>query len=158
MAACKSKKKQLSNYYTKRHLAIEMSCSENWSEESDHDDDEQEESSGGGGSKVRCYECTFCKRGFTNAQALGAQYQQYYSILESHTNYNMYFHHPSPTAPNPRNPPPPPMPMKQPQQELLGPNLSLQIGPTTHLHRTPPIHNDAAELDLELRLGHHHPY
>ncbi|XP_020218114.1 transcriptional regulator TAC1 [Cajanus cajan] len=40
---------------------------ENLSEENDHQEEAHDDS---GGTK-RSYECTFCKRGFTNAQALG---------------------------------------------------------------------------------------
>lgn len=220
-----------------------MSCSENSSDQ-ETDQQELEEESGGGGSKVRCYECTFCRRGFTNAQALGGhmnihrkdrakakqlvtptptsttppnsssnsqnklifshnydhqdyslspspleisghhhQYQ-YYSILEAHRNYNNMYFQPSNFNPlNPRiNPPSSAHHLHASSyhhdeylnhhhrssslhmtQELLGANLSLQIGPSSHvpndeLVRRSGIHKDA-ELDLELRLGHHHhPY
>ncbi|CAN1150569.1 Transcriptional regulator TAC1 [Linum perenne] len=41
----------------------------------DHEHDHEESAEGGGGSSqsttARSYECTFCKRGFSNAQALG---------------------------------------------------------------------------------------
>ncbi|KAL2325123.1 hypothetical protein Fmac_024181 [Flemingia macrophylla] len=40
---------------------------ENLSEENDN----QEEANDGSGGTRRSYECTFCRRGFTNAQALG---------------------------------------------------------------------------------------
>ncbi|KAI8573941.1 hypothetical protein RHMOL_Rhmol01G0315300 [Rhododendron molle] len=36
-----------------------------------HDDDDQLQQQGGQVGQVRSYECTFCKRGFSNAQALG---------------------------------------------------------------------------------------
>ncbi|KAF5751425.1 transcriptional regulator superman protein [Tripterygium wilfordii] len=44
------------------------------SSSSSSDDDDDQTSRGGGASQVavvRSYECTFCKRGFSNAQALG---------------------------------------------------------------------------------------
>lgn len=42
--------------------------SKSWSEETDDESDQNNEDHSGSG---RCYECVFCKRGFTTAQALG---------------------------------------------------------------------------------------
>ncbi|KAK4266116.1 hypothetical protein QN277_027085 [Acacia crassicarpa] len=164
----------------------------------------------------RSYECTFCRRGFTNAQALGGhmnihrkdraknkakqitphnnssslsnrfsiedysfasaspflseissssgqQSSKFYSIFEVHqgNNYNMYFP-PSSATTNPRNSSPASSyafpfeylnPRSHQNQELLGANLSLQIGPPSHVEST----QKDGEVDLELRLGHH-PY
>lgn len=40
-------------------------------DDDDHQKDDSSTNEGGGGTTKRSYECTFCKRGFTNAQALG---------------------------------------------------------------------------------------
>lgn len=37
----------------------------------EYSSDEHNQLHGGGGGAIRSYECTFCKRGFSNAQALG---------------------------------------------------------------------------------------
>lgn len=185
-----------------------MNSSENSSEE---ETDQFEDGDSSGGTR-RSYECTFCRRGFTNAQALGGHMNihrkdrakakqnstpnhnnssssfsnklsiddsfansasptpsRFYSIFEVHQgNYNMYFQ-PSSATINPRNPSPAsygfPFEYLNPMshyhhhqsegvnhQELLGANLSLQIGPN-HVEST----QKDGEVDLELRLGHH-PY
>ncbi|CAK9318718.1 unnamed protein product [Citrullus colocynthis] len=124
----------------------------------------------------RPYECTFCKRGFTNAQALGghmnihrkdrakAKHRNFLHSSSSHSNDQ--FFPPIPTQPTPSYYPPPPsyrmyfdtaaanFPI-HPQitsatvvnQELLRANLSLQIDQNTGVWKN-------EEVDLELRLGH----
>ncbi|KAF7807006.1 Transcriptional regulator TAC1 [Senna tora] len=75
------------------------------------------------------YGCTFCKRGFTKAQALGG----HMNIHRKHKSLIM---------------------KKKGSKQLLedenigGGNLSLQVGPT-HLEE------ENGEVDLELRLGHY---
>lgn len=158
-------------------------------------------------TKKRSYECSFCKRGFTNAQALGGHMNIHrkdrakakqptgssvdrsepmnedymslryvhsipstepsnycYPVLEAahhqRNNYQMYFQ-PQPVssprlpygyfdsdflAPNSR-----PQSNLSTNEELLGANLSLQIGPTTTNDGEVMKEDD---LDLELRLGH----
>ncbi|MED6195721.1 hypothetical protein PIB30_040657 [Stylosanthes scabra] len=175
----------------------------------------------------KSYDCIFCRRGFTNAQALGghmnihrkdraknknhllhssnssntsnnnhqeaefmalkfssssSSHTYSYSSFDSQRNYgdDMYFHPPPAPAPAPynyviRNQPPfqldqfhgSMMMMSQPMmvnlrnQELQGVNLSLQICPTSgdeeHVSRRRNQQKDSDEVDLELRLGHHHP-
>ncbi|EOY05962.1 hypothetical protein QUC31_016519 [Theobroma cacao] len=150
----------------------------------------------------RSYECTFCKRGFTNAQALGGHMNihrkdrakakqptsssvpsepmnedymnpgylppisteppKYYPVLEAQRNYHMYLQPPvsSPTLPYGYYESDFLVPARSQSlsmnEELLGANLSLQIGPT-HVDdrevRRGIIKED--EVDLELRLGHH---
>ncbi|CAK8572076.1 unnamed protein product [Lathyrus sativus] len=160
----------------------------NSSEEGDDDHDQ---------GKKRSYECTYCKRGFTNAQALGGhmnihrkdraksnkkpqisnkfftndettsvafpfvstnsspmrQMQQY---LPTTTNYLVenyqpsnvhgfgYDQYPRSSSSN--------WPNLHFNQELQGPNLSLQIGPTRQIIRRG--NQEEKEVDLELRLGH----
>ncbi|XVF38394.1 hypothetical protein REPUB_Repub20aG0097700 [Reevesia pubescens] len=154
----------------------------------------------------RSYECTFCKRGFTNAQALGGHMNihrkdrakakqpssssarsepmnenymnpryvppliptepsKYYPVFEAqtHRNYHMYF---QPPAPSPRLPygyydcdflAPPSSQSLSMNEELLGANLSLQIGPTiTNVDDSEVRRGNMKEdeVDLELRLGH----
>lgn len=179
----------------------------NSSENSSEETDQLEDADSSGGTR-RSYECTFCRRGFTNAQALGGhmnihrkdrakakqsapnnssllsnklsneesfasaspflseissghQSSRFYSIFEVQGNYNMYFQ-PS-SAANPGNPSPAsyafPFEYLNPRthrqsvdmnQELLGANLSLQIG-SSHVESD----QKDGEVDLELRLGHH---
>ncbi|XP_022721734.1 transcriptional regulator SUPERMAN-like [Durio zibethinus] len=151
----------------------------------------------------RSYECIFCKRGFTNAQALGGHMNihrkdrakakqptsssvpiepmtedcmnlgyvspnptepsKYYPVLEvaDQRNYLMCF---QPPVSNPRLPhgyydcdflPPARSQSLTTNEELLGANLSLQIGPTnvddSEVRREITKED---EVDLELRLGH----
>ncbi|XVE81784.1 hypothetical protein DITRI_Ditri15bG0093700 [Diplodiscus trichospermus] len=151
----------------------------------------------------RSYECTFCKRGFTNAQALGGHMNihrkdrakakqpttssvptepinedymnlryvppiptepsNYYPVLEAATqrNYHMYF---QPPGSSPRLPygyydcdflSPDRSQSLSTNEELLGANLSLEIGPRNAddgAARRGIMKED--EVDLELRLGH----
>ena len=175
------------------------------SEETDHN--HQEDQDDDSTSAKRSYDCTFCRRGFTNAQALGghmnihrkdkakakrgtpnssslpnkftneespfipqipSQTSTCYTIFEPHQrNCDNIRFQPS-SAPNyPINPPAYAFqyellnPTRYHQslgsnQELLGPNLSLQIGPshvnTDQVRRG--IQKDGEVVDLELRLGH----
>ncbi|XP_039019821.1 transcriptional regulator TAC1-like [Hibiscus syriacus] len=136
----------------------------------------------------RSYECIFCKRGFTNAQALGGHMnihrkdrakakqptsssvpsrqpnEEYmdpryvpaiptldpskcYPILEAEAqgNDHMYFQEPSKYSSYGH------------YEELLGANLSLQVGPTNVDNTEMTIKGimKEDEVDLELRLGHH---
>ncbi|KAJ1391830.1 Zinc finger C2H2-type [Sesbania bispinosa] len=167
-------------------------------EESDHHD-QQEVQDDSAGTK-RSYDCTFCKRGFTNAQALGGhmnihrkertnkakqntpnnniidqefkaaspfvpqvssnQPSRYYCILETTPrNHDMYFQPSSVTNNSTRNYPPAACTFQYDflntrNQEVLGTNLSLQIG-STHVDTTDQfIDKDCEGVDLELRLGH----
>ncbi|CAJ2673802.1 transcriptional regulator TAC1-like [Trifolium pratense] len=132
----------------------------------------------------RSYDCTFCKRGFTNARALGghmnihrkertnyktkqgtqnsspfvpivsSQPSTYYCILESPRNYDMYL------QPSKANPSPPSFFqydfLNTNSQSMMGTNLSLQIG-SSHEgndHVWRGIGKDGEGVDLELRLGH----
>ncbi|XWS53849.1 hypothetical protein CRYUN_Cryun10bG0035600 [Craigia yunnanensis] len=150
----------------------------------------------------RSYECTFCKRGFTNAQALGGHMNihrndrakakqptsssvpsepmnedyinptyvppliptepsKYYPVFEAQRNHRMYF---QPAVCSPRLPNAycdndflisASSPSLSTNEELLGANLSLQIGPTNvddSEVRRGIMKED--EVDLELRLGH----
>lgn len=153
---------------------------------SDQEGDQDDES----GGNQRSYNCTFCKRGFTNAQALGGhmnihrkdkaktKQQQQQQLINMPTStsssyrfptndesmtFPFLFHEPSP---NPiirnQNLTPAPAPAhafpydpRLMNQELGGPNLSLQIGPTTHhVGHTNQIRHVENEVDLELRLGY----
>lgn len=152
-------------------------------------------------TKARSYDCTFCKRGFTNARALGGHMNIHrkertnnkvsikqaagtppnsiegYSIMAfpfvvpqvlSSQPSSMYHVtctlHPSSATNNLiRNHPPNTfqydfdLNTTRNQQELLGTNLSLQIGSSTHGDIARGIDEKDGEgvLDLELRLGHH---
>lgn len=161
----------------------------NSSEEGDDDHDQ---------GKKRSYECTYCKRGFTNAQALGGhmnihrkdraksnkkpqisnkfftndettsvafpfvsensspmrQMQQYLPttttnyLVENYQPSNVHgfgYDHPRSSSSNWSN--------FHFNQELQGPNLSLQIGPS-HDQIIRRGNQEENEVDLELRLGH----
>ncbi|KAK8670911.1 hypothetical protein V6N13_037523 [Hibiscus sabdariffa] len=138
----------------------------------------------------RSYECTFCKQGFTNAQALGGHMNihrkdrakakrqasssvpsrpaneeymnpryvptipnlepsKYYPIFEGQAQGNGQMHFQAPVS-SPRLP-------HDHDEELLGANLSLQIGPTNVEDNEMKIKGimKEDEIDLELRLGHH---
>ncbi|KAK7268731.1 hypothetical protein RIF29_21439 [Crotalaria pallida] len=187
-------------------------------EETNHQREEHQDDST---SSKRSYDCTFCRRGFTNAQALGghmnihrkdkakakakgkqlgtssnnnlftkeeyimapnsfiphqisSQASSFYSMFES-SQGNFYS---SNNFPN-RNPPSPAaayafqyeflnptryesLSSSTNYQELLGPNLSLQIGPSHHVMSTDEVrkgipNNEGDVVDLELRLSHY-PY
>ncbi|KAL1342037.1 hypothetical protein HN51_028632 [Arachis hypogaea] len=174
--------------------------------------EEEEEAQDHHDGTKKSYDCTFCRRGFTNAQALGGHmnihrrdraknkpHLLHHSPNSSNNNHqegefmslkfssssthafdsqrtydNMYFHPPPPPPPNDyqvrnhqQHEPPfqldqfhhqPMMNLKN--QELQGANLSLQICPTSddqHVIRRRIHQQDSDEVDLELRLGHHHP-
>ncbi|TKY53686.1 Transcriptional regulator TAC1 [Spatholobus suberectus] len=172
---------------------------------SEERDDQQEVQHDSAGSK-RSYDCTFCKRGFNNARALGghmnihrkertkvkqvtpissplnnftneesmaspfvpqvsSQPSRYYSILDTPRNHDMHF---QPPEPSPRNHPPsftfqhdflnPRLSRSLTRnQELVGANLSLQIGSSSHVDTDQVrrgIEKDGDRVDLELRLGH----
>ncbi|GMI69913.1 ZINC FINGER PROTEIN 1, EMBRYO DEFECTIVE 3022 [Hibiscus trionum] len=140
----------------------------------------------------RSYECTFCKQGFTNAQALGghmnihrkdrakAKRPTTSSSIPSRPS-NEEFMNPRyvPTIPTPEPPKYYPIfegqgqgngqmyfqaPVSSPRllhghdEELLGADLSLQIGPTNVDHDNEMMIKEIIkedEIDLELRLGHH---
>lgn len=152
-------------------------------------------------SAKRSYECTFCKRGFTNAQALGGHmnihrkdrakakqttgpsfitsnpmltHEDYMNpryiapissdtsrhspVFESQRNYLRYY---QPSASNPRNPPAYNVPRSESlsmmnEDQLLGANLSLGIGPSCVDEDNEVMRRGTVEeagLDLELRLG-----
>ncbi|CAL0321154.1 unnamed protein product [Lupinus luteus] len=176
------------------------SSSETSSEETDHQKEDQDDST----SFKRSYDCTFCRRGFTNAQALGGhmnihrkdiakakqgtpnnlftkeeyimvpsfipQTSTFCSMFESQRNYDIHFQ-PFSTPNYSRNPhayafqydqflnPTRYESLSTNYQELLGPNLTLQIGPshvsTDEVRKV--IQNDVEVVDLELRLSHY-PY
>ncbi|XP_022949591.1 transcriptional regulator SUPERMAN-like [Cucurbita moschata] len=141
---------------------------DSWSDEYEHQKDEELDND----STKRPYECTFCKRGFTNAQALGGHMNIHRKdrakakrrTSSSHSNHQIFPHLSSqPTAPLPpsyrmyfdttaaamaAN-----SPIHQQRSEsvneelLLGANLSLQIDQNRGVWKN-------EELDLELRLGH----
>ncbi|KAF1880156.1 hypothetical protein Lal_00022285 [Lupinus albus] len=110
---------------------MEGSLSETSTEETDHQKEDLDDST----CSKRSYDCTFCKRGFTNAQALGGhmnihrkekakakqgisstknlsmapsfipQTSTFYTMFQSQGNYDIHFQ-PSTTPNNyPRNPP-----------------------------------------------------
>ncbi|KAJ9182240.1 hypothetical protein P3X46_006257 [Hevea brasiliensis] len=182
--------------------------SETSSEENDRQEQVKEDAATtitniSGSRSKRSYECTFCKRGFTNAQALGghmnihrkdraktkqevtasssisgktneeymnpnhmgpisSESMNYYSILEAQKNYLMYFRPSGSSSPS--------LPhgyyhgsdflvpshqSSSMNEELLGANLSLQIG-SSHLEDN-EMNREVSkedEVDLELRLGH----
>ncbi|XP_061348543.1 transcriptional regulator TAC1-like [Gastrolobium bilobum] len=162
-----------------------MVGSENCTEEID----QQEEQDDFAVTK-RSYDCTICKRGFTNARALGGhmnihrkerikakqckpksslsnnftneEHLRY--ILESQRNDGMYI---QTSKPNPRNHYPPAYTIQYEflntkseslirNQELLGTNLSFQIG-SSHVDTDQVMRGivkDGEGVDLELRLGH----
>ncbi|CAL0316730.1 unnamed protein product [Lupinus luteus] len=171
----------------------EISSETSTEEETNHQKEDQDDST----SSKRSYDCTFCKRGFTNAQALGGhmnihrkdkakakqgsstnnlsmapsfipQTSTFYSMFQSQGNYDIHFQ-PS-TVPNYLiNPPAYGFQyefinpkryesLSANYQELLGSNLSLQIG-QSHVSSDEVrkgIQNDEV-VDLELRLSHY-PY
>lgn len=107
-------------------------------------------------------------KSFTNKESMATPFipeassSRYYCILESRSNYDMYFR---PSAPNHINHQPAynfqyeflnPRSQSIRNQELLGANLSLQIGPndvdTDQVGRG--IQEDGERVDLELRLRH----
>ncbi|CAN0887249.1 Transcriptional regulator TAC1 [Linum grandiflorum] len=169
----------------------------------------------------RYYECSFCKRGFTNAQALGGHMNVHRKDRElissssskphppppppplppiksrpvwvseysssSSTAANVYSSTPAPSMwqdSHPRRPyvyfqqqevvqgnhrmVPPARDCSQKsqglsssvtvseQQVVWGANLSLQVGPDRSADLANHDANDDADVDLELRLGHHH--
>ncbi|XP_028795683.1 uncharacterized protein LOC114751188 [Neltuma alba] len=100
---------------------------------------------------------------FLSEISSGQQSSKFYSIFEVQGNYNMYFQPSSATNPGDPSPAPYAFPFEylNPRShrqsvdvnpELLGANLSLQIGPS-HVESN----QKDGEVDLELRLGHH-PY
>ncbi|XP_047322141.1 zinc finger protein 2-like [Impatiens glandulifera] len=119
---------------------------------------------------VRSYECNFCKRGFTNAQALGGHMNIHrkekvkakktddqYSFnrnniiqrdyMNTHNQVSAVNHHMNHSfkqqdQPVGRNPPE----LPGFSEGHSGSNLSLRIGP--------PLEEDGDDVDLELRLGH----
>ncbi|WVY97371.1 hypothetical protein V8G54_029522 [Vigna mungo] len=126
------------------------------------DENDQEEAQDDTGGTKRSYECTFCKRGFTNAQALGghmnihrkdrAKAKQFtldaspsiktlnqqharpnYSVLESQRNCDKHFHPPPPASAFYYEFYEPRSRSLSLNQELRGANLSLQIGPSHHV-------------------------
>ncbi|RVX22334.1 Transcriptional regulator TAC1 [Vitis vinifera] len=169
------------------------------SETSSEENDRPEKVKGERGGR-RSYECTYCKRGFTNAQALGghmnihrkdraktkqvtgssgsskpneeymaykdfapfsSQPARYYESCEAQRNYPTYFppsdsssryphayHENNWSAPNSER--------FSFDEQRLGANLSLQIGPTyrgdSGIERQ---YGKDDEVDLELRLGHY---
>ncbi|KAD5317615.1 hypothetical protein E3N88_17561 [Mikania micrantha] len=110
----------------------------------------------------RSYECNFCKRGFTNAQALGGH-------MNIHRKDKTKFKHSSSTTPPPpitmAEPPPPTtaadtfsvshqrklLSVPQPEGQI---QLSLFESNIHHPGNPPPMEGD---VDLELRLGHVEP-
>ncbi|XP_065859145.1 transcriptional regulator SUPERMAN-like [Euphorbia lathyris] len=123
----------------------------------------------------RSYECTFCKRGFTNAQALGghmnihrkdrAKAKQVTPPGSSSTspkfNPNFMATEPINYYPFFETPRYFPCPRIPHQQELRGiqghhtTNLSLQVGSDHDLEDKIEVSDEEEEeLDLELRLGH----
>lgn len=85
-------------------------------ETSDHDHQQQ---SGSGGSQlatIRSYECTFCKRGFSNAQALGGH-------MNIHRKDKAKLRQASSNIVINETPPPPPQ--QQQQQYYQQPNLDI---------------------------------
>ncbi|GFY84960.1 C2H2 and C2HC zinc fingers superfamily protein [Actinidia rufa] len=157
--------------------STKQGCSETSSDENDR----LEKGTGNNSGTVRSYLCTYCKRGFTNAQALGghmnihrkdkakakknseassmshkANQEDYMAckLLFAPMNYPFYFSAPNPSFPcHPSH--------FSADAEISGPpgeNLRLMIGP--------PIVEDCedrgerrkgSEVDLELRLGHNPP-
>ncbi|MED6210071.1 hypothetical protein PIB30_060582 [Stylosanthes scabra] len=178
-------------------IRIIENMQEGRSSETYSEDDEEED-------KKSSYDCTFCRRGFTNAQALGGHmniHRKHKANNNRPKNTSIINYPPSSSSSPPNKfqesmasstnssssttcyypffdsnhqshpPTPPPAAYEfmntrryhhDESQELLGPNLSLQIGsPSTHQHadqviRTRGIINhqnkDAQVLDLELRL------
>ncbi|KAJ8899419.1 hypothetical protein K2173_018393 [Erythroxylum novogranatense] len=171
-----------------------MEDSKSSSEETDLSEQINDDSPG----TVRSYECVFCKRGFTSAQALGGHmnihrkdrakpspssvdsisskvdddYSSFraYSAIQSHPphypmsqqvqiNYQTYF--PPPTTWGARSQHAQHIDdlcVQSPQHlnpcgEDWSRNLSIEIGPS-HEEKREDGRKD--ELDLELRLGHHH--
>lgn len=136
----------------------------------------------------RSYGCIFCKRGFTNAQALGGHMNIHRKdrankpkqITTSSSSYSssscvpskqiedsnfmntLYFGRPrvdfEESGSNPRGYFQELGDLNK-KQELWGSDLSLQIGPSKGRIRRGTIWNNNGEgLDLELRLGHDHHY
>jgi len=166
------------------------------SETSSEENDRLEQVKDDMGGTKRSYECTFCRRGFTNAQALGGHMNmhrkdrakakqirspslakkskeedyipsrhissvscepsKYSTVFEAQRNYDNRYFQPHPHA----NFHPSDLFGSRSQscsmnQELLGANLSLQVGPMQveddGMKRGV---NKAEEVDLVLRLGH----
>ncbi|CAK9174794.1 unnamed protein product [Ilex paraguariensis] len=193
-----------SSKYSKPRLPLSMDAEKNGNSEASSDENDQPEKFSDDNTGIgRSYECTFCKRGFTNAQALGGHmnmhrkdkakgkkqhtrdssfskkfnedsmlsgyvppisgdHGSYFTAFGGQMNCPLYFPPSNPTYQqvyHGNNLAVPRSKQLKFNEEIVGANLSLRIGPPhtgdwKRKKRDGKEDGVENEVDLELRLGH----